>query len=220
MISRVVAGSALAERLCAQAEVRASDPRSRTLVLGPEHGVADAGVALDGMSSGAADRVLMLDWNGTHPDARAESLRAAWEVEEICRRSGAPVLVLRLAPLVGPDSPLWRRLARGARTGRLGTKLVMPVLESDAVRVIERALAETSGSWSGWFEIAGREVMTLDELASLARSGRGRGDAQAGAWEPPLEVLAEQRLVEPALWRERFGLEPTPIREAAARWAA
>src|SRR5207237_614469 len=57
------------------------------------------------------DRILVLGWNGVHPDARAQALRKLWALEERCRAGGVPTLALRLAPLVGPAAPLWRAVA-------------------------------------------------------------------------------------------------------------
>src|SRR5207244_564688 len=78
---------------------------------------------------------------GAHPDATAPLLQRLWELEERARASGLPALVLRLAPLVGPSSPLWLRLAAGGELpGRL-RPLLNPVVEEDAVLTLERACA-------------------------------------------------------------------------------
>jgi len=78
-----------------------------TLVLG---GGCAAG-ALDHSLREAPDaRLLVLSALGAHPDARAPRLKALWDLEEQARGAGRPVLTLRLAPIVGPQSPLWLRL--------------------------------------------------------------------------------------------------------------
>src|SRR5439155_545487 len=79
----------------------------------------------------AGARVLVLGRLGAHPDARAAALRQLWEIEELARRSGAPALALRVGPVLGPWSPLWRLLAGRPRLPRRGAKLVNPVAEED-----------------------------------------------------------------------------------------
>jgi uncharacterized protein YbjT (DUF2867 family) len=194
-------------------------PRS-TLVLG-------AGAALDPLAIGVllgawrrteGARVLVVSALGAHPDAAAPRLRALWQVEETARATRIPSLVLRLAPLVGPDSPLWRRLRSRPRLGRAERLLVQPVAESDVVDTIDRALNERA-AWEGWYELAGRDVLTLGELAGIAAAAppTARGD---GTWEPPLAEIEEHRIAEPEPWLEHFGIALEPIATQAARWAA
>lgn len=152
-------------------------------------------------------RVLVLSRLGAHPDAKAATLRRLWRLEEHARKGGAPTLTLRFAPLLGRDSPLWRKLASRPTLVRGGRQLITPVLESDALRTLVRALAEPQ-PWSGWFEVAGPEVWSLSELVELAaRSGIRPG----GAWEPELDEMAEHRLAEAEPWMERFGIDPSSI---------
>ena len=61
-------------------------------------------------------------------DAR---LRAAWDLEERARASGLPTLVLRLAPVLGEDEPMWHRLASRPRLGRRARRPLQPVLKDD-----------------------------------------------------------------------------------------
>ena len=155
----------------------------------------------------AGERVVVIGWVGTHPDSRHAGLRRLWSLEERARAGGGPVLVLRLAPLVGPASPLWLRLARRAPLGGLGRKLVQPVLESDVLETLARAL-DGQAAWEGWFEVCGPDVLSLAELAALAIAA---GPAGAGAWEPPRGVLAEQGLAESVAWRRHFGIVPRSL---------
>jgi len=157
--------------------------------------------------------VLVLSRLGTHPDARTPALQRLWRLEEHVRGGGAPTLTLRFAPLVGPGSPLWNRLRTRPSLPRGGRQLLNPVAEADAVETLERALAGRA-AWPGWFEVAGPEVWSLAELRELA-SAAGRG-ADAGAWEPPLDELAEHRLAEAGPWLEHFAMNATPI-EACVR---
>jgi len=162
-------------------------------------------------------RILVLSRMGVHPDARAESLRELWRLEEYARVSLIPTLVLRLAPLIGESSPFWSRLKSRPRLGPFARSLVMPVLERDVVEVMHHALSQ-SGTWEGWFDIAGPEARTLAEWSELAGgppAGVPAGSAPEPAWEPPLEEVAEQRLAESELWQRRFGLRAGDV----AKWA-
>lgn len=162
-------------------------------------------------------RLLVLSRLGAHPDARAESLQRLWRIEEHARGAGAPVLTLRLAPLIGPHSPLWRKLASSPKLPRRGRQLLNPVAESDALESLARAL-DGRAQWRGWFEVAGPEVWSLAELAeAAARSGVPHA---GGAFEPDLDELAEHRLAEAGPWQEHFGIEPTAIETAGRGRAA
>lgn len=147
-------------------------------------------------------RVLVLSRLGAHPDAKAPALQRLWRLEEHVRKGGAPTLTLRFAPLVGRESPLWRKLASRPSLPRGGRQLLNPVLESDALETLVRAIADTR-PWSDWYEVAGPEVWSLVELSELAaRSGVSPG----GRWEPELDEMAEHRLSESEPWLQRFGL--------------
>lgn len=162
-------------------------------------------------------RLLVLSRLGAHPDARASSLQRLWRIEEHVRGSGAPTLTLRLAPIVGPDAPLWRQLRRRPGLPRGGRGLLQPVLESDVVATLERALADPT-PWTGWCEVAGDEVWSLAELRDAAAATRG--SRESAAWEPSLEEMAEHRLAESEPWVSRFGVRPTSVAEFAKRSAA
>jgi uncharacterized protein YbjT (DUF2867 family) len=178
-------------------------------------------------------RVVILSRLGAHPDAKAESLRRLWRMEEHVRGGGAPTLTLRFAPLVGPASPFWRLLCGGPSLPRGGRQLVCPVAESDAVETLARALGLAQpvlgdAAFRDWYEVAGPDAMTLAELRELAvgtggpRSGQvGTGGSRAGgAWEPSQEEIAEHRLAESEPWASRFGITPARIATEAAAWAA
>lgn len=160
-------------------------------------------------------RVLLLSRLGAHPDARASALQRLWRLEEHVRKGGAPTLTLRFAPLVGLDSPLWRKLASRPMLPRGGRQVLNPVLETDALETLTRALAMTE-PWSDWYEVAGPEVWSLAELVErAARSAAVRG----GAWEPELDELAEHRLAEAGPWMERFSIRPGSIESLAGALA-
>jgi uncharacterized protein YbjT (DUF2867 family) len=190
-----------------------------TLVLGPGPAIDELalGVLLGAWRKAAGARVLVLSLVGAHPDAHAPRLRRLWALEELARAASLPVLTLRLAPLVGPTSPLWLKLRSRPRLPRDGRMLLQPVAESDVMETLERAL-DGRARWEGWYEVAGSEPMTLADLAGLARSSGTR--AGAGAWEPPLEEMAEQRLCEAEPWCRHFAMAPRALGELAETWAA
>jgi len=162
----------------------------------------------------------VVGWIGVHPDAASPELTALWHLEERTRALGVPVLALRLGPLVGATSPLWQQLAATRPAGKLARKLVHPVLESDVVTTLGRALVGAI-AWDGWFELGGREVFAVGELAELARAARpGLSPASGGGWEPGRDALLGQRLIEPDVWVRWGGIEPGSVRAEAARWAA
>jgi hypothetical protein len=159
-------------------------------------------------------RIVTLDWIGTHPDALDATLRAAWELEEVARSTGAPVVALRMAPLVGPDSPLMAWLAGHPRLdARSRRVLLQPVLERDAVATLARAIAGL-GPTSGAFEVCGREVMNLDELMERAIVCGPEAFFAEPECEPSLSILRVQGMCEWAPWSLAFGITPSPIDEA------
>jgi uncharacterized protein YbjT (DUF2867 family) len=156
-------------------------------------------------------RVLVLSRLGAHPDARAATLQRLWRLEEHVRGGGAPTLTLRLGPLVGPETPFWRKLRSRPALPNGGRKPVNPVAERDVVETLARAL-EGQAPWRDWFEVAGRETYSLAELRDLAARTRG---GTHGEWEPALEEILEHRLAESEPWASTFGIRPTPV----AEWA-
>ena len=159
-------------------------------------------------------RVLMLSRLGAHPDARAASLQRLWRLEEHVRGGGAPTLTLRLAPVLGPDTPLWNKLRSRPSLPRGGRTQLNPVAECDVIETVSRALADGT-PWSGWYEVAGPRVWTLAELRMLAAGGGSGG--VPGAWEPAKEEMLEHRLAESGPWCERFALTPTAIEDAVGQ---
>ncbi len=153
-------------------------------------------------------RVLMLSRLGSHPDARVPSLQRLWRLEEHVRAGGAPTLTLRFAPLVGPATPLWRKLRARPALPNGGRQRLNPVAETDAIETLLRTL-DGRAPWQGWYEVAGAETVTLGELRDLA--SRTPGATAAGAWEPTLDEIAEHRLAESEPWASEFGITPTPL---------
>jgi hypothetical protein len=197
----------------------AGGPSTLVLSSGDTPDPLALGVLLGAWRSAPRARVLVLSRIGAHPDARAPGLRGLWDLEERARASGLPTLTLRLAPLLGPSTPLWRTLRSGPRLPRDGRALLQPVVEDDAVETLHRAV-EGRVAWEGWFEVAGDEAWSLAELCGRATArGRVRRDRDA-RWEPPLEEMAEHRLAESGPWREAFGIAPAPLGEAMAGWVA
>ncbi len=200
-------------RLLAAAEARSALDASRIGVIEPTADEPEAERVLERIrrTDSRPARWLVFGWIGTHPDARSPVLRRSWRIEEACRASGFPTLVLRSAPLVGGSSPLWLRLAREG-PGRLGSRPLQPVLERDFVTLVRR-VAAGAGPDSGWYEIAGPEILTLGELADLARSNVPAG-SDPGHWEPEPAVLREQPLVEPEIWMRAFDVVASRVAHA------
>ena len=167
----------------------------------------------------AAPRLLLVTRLGTHPDATHPRLRECWALEEAARGAGLPLLVLRLGPVVGPWSPLWLRLRTAPSLPRGGAMLLNPVVESDVVETLDRALSGRA-EWSGWYEVAGPEVWSLAELAAVAREAGSVLPAGSGTWEPPLDELAQHRLAETRPWLEHFGMTVRPLAGQWREWAA
>jgi len=163
----------------------------------------------------AATRVLVLDWLGTHRDARVPLLRAAWDIEEAARAASRHVLVLRLAPLVGPASPLVAWLAsRPKLAPRLARAIVQPVLEADVVRSLAAALAGRV-AWEGWFEACGPDPVSVGELGALAAARGPAVSAVAAACEPSETILTAQGLAEWQPWSDAFGVAPASVMRGA-----
>lgn len=211
---RLVNPSPVVARLAAKLATRGSgEARERlTWMLGADDDLA----AVLAAGIGERDRILVVSWIGAHPDAGASVLSRLWALEERCRESGFATLTVRLGPLAGPESPLWQKLAYAKPRSRLARKPVHPVLESQVVEVIERALIGAV-TWNGWQELGGPDIMTLGECAEHARRSAFAGE---GEWEPDLEALAEQRLIEPQVWSQWSGMEPMSVSTEAATWAA
>ncbi|HVP14797.1 MAG TPA: hypothetical protein VMS88_04595 [Terriglobales bacterium] len=213
---------ALARRGHAIVGAEAAPPvRERTIFVCPAPGEDVSGTreSLKALVPAQGSRLLVITRLGTHPDAAHASLRDLWTLEETARAAAIPSLVLRLAPMLGPRSPLWLRLASASRLGRRADLLLNPVVESDVIETLDRALSGRA-EWRGWFEIAGPEVWSLGELADLARAcGRGAGE-EPGSWEPPIEEMEEHRLAEAGRWLEHFGMTVRPLSAQAGSWAA
>jgi uncharacterized protein YbjT (DUF2867 family) len=191
-----------------------SEPgEAATLVLGPGSDLGAEmelalGVLLGAWRRAPSARVLIVSRVGAHPDARSPQLRYLWRLEELVRGHAIPSLTLRLAPLIGAESPLWLKLRSRPRLPRDGRQLIQPVAEADVVDTLALAL-DGGARWNGWYEVAGPRVMSLAELAELARAA---GPAPGrGAWEPSIAEIEEQRLCEPPIWMEAFGITPRPV---------
>jgi uncharacterized protein YbjT (DUF2867 family) len=213
------AAARLVAALAGGAGARAEEPATLVVAQGLAPADVDAWVAAH-RGRGPA-RLLILTRVGVHRDARAPALRALWDLEERARAAGLPALTLRLAPLVGPASPFWLKLAARPRLPRGGRQLLNPVCEEDALATVRRAL-EGGAAWEGWYEVAGPEVWSLGDLAALAAEWAPprRPNAPRGAWEPPLGELAEHRLCEAGPWLEHFGISAAPLAPRARAWAA
>ncbi|MEC3917891.1 1-acyl-sn-glycerol-3-phosphate acyltransferase [Nocardia sp. CDC160] len=117
----------------------------------------------------------------------SKAVRDLAEIERLARgveQSGIEVIVLRLAPVVGPgtDSPLARLLAAEIPLKPTGYDARLQLLHiDDATAAIESALTATVG---GTFNIAGSGVTTLGQIA------RQRGQRPAAVPHPLLARAA------------------------------
>jgi hypothetical protein len=219
-VPRLVA--ALAARGHALARGSGDPPGERsTLVLGP--GIVPNPMAiatlLGAWKKTPGGRVLVLSLLGCHRDAVTPRLRDLWDLEEEARRSGLPTLTLRLAPLLGPESPLWLRLRSRPRVPHAERILIQPLVEEDAVETLDRAL-RGSVPWRDWYELPGPEVLSLAELLQRAAAAGPALPGGVGAWEPPIEEMREHRLAETEPWSGRFGITPRAVGERMAAWCA
>lgn len=196
---------------------RPNGPATLVLAAGAELDEMAFGVLLGAWRTAPGARVLVLSAIGAHPDAKEKRLRRLWRIEESARASGVPALTLRLAPMIGPRSPLWLRLRSRPRLLGGGRQLLNPVAEEDVVETLDRACGGRV-RWEGWYEVAGAEVFSLSDLARWAVEAGPRLPRGAGAWEPPLPELREHRLCEARPWLEHFGLASPPLRARAAGW--
>ena len=212
---------ALAQRGHRLARDQGAPDAHSTLVLGP--GIVPNPMAL-GTLLGAwrrtpGARVLVLSLLGVHPDTQGTRLRDLWDLEEQVRSAGLPTLVLRLAPLVGPESPLWLKLRGRPRLHRTDRQLIQPLVELDAIETLDRAL-QGAVRWQGWYELAGPDALTLGELAAMAADSGPPVPSGIGAWEPPLDEMREHRLAEPDAWLEHFGMTVSRVGDTAGSWRA
>jgi len=218
--TRTIAGGAPLARLLRMTEPAAPADAAPgcTWAFGPHDRASVVRSALADAQPG--DRILVMGWIGTHPDATAPVLRALWELEEACRASRAPTLVLRLGPLIGRAAPLCAQLLQSDPPQRAGRVPMHPVAERDVVETLRRARAGAI-EWRGWYELGGSEALTLAEVAAWLRAGDGTAPPEVpAAWEPGLDALLEQRLIEPDVWARWSGVEPRPVSEEIASWRA
>ena len=198
----------LLEAAWALAGPDAIDP-ARVGALGPAHAAAD-GVTPCSMNA-TIERWLVLSWIGAHPDARDPLLAALWAREEAARATGLPTLVLRLAPLVGPRSPLLALLKNHPKLdARLERALVQPVIEADVVEGIA-GLINGPFDQSDWYEVCGPDPLSIGEFAQLAQAGHFGALAGAPGWEPSPAVLRAQGLSEGDAWARATGVAPHSI---------
>ena len=187
---------------------RAIDP-ARVGVVGTAHAAADAVTPC--APNATIERWLVLSWIGAHPDARDPLLAALWALEEAARATGLPTLVLRLAPLVGPRSPLLALLRDNPkRDARLDRRLVQPVLEADVVAGLAKWI-DGSAVWGDWFEVCGPDALSVGELIQLTQAGHFGALDAAPAWEPSPAVLRSQGLSEWEAWALATGVTPRSI---------
>jgi NADH dehydrogenase len=177
---------------------------------------------------GRARRVLFLSSVGADEASGNEYLRTKAEAERLLADTGKEAVVFRCTHVVGPPSApgpfaaaLLARPNDAATVIGRGRQLVQPVFLGDVAEALARAL---QGGPAGTYDLAGPDVMALDELVLLlnrgrdvrvqhvpARLARAAAHFRAG-WPPALvDVLLRDNTGEPERAVAAFGLRLTHL---------
>jgi NADH dehydrogenase len=140
--------------------------------------VATAAAVAHAVRHSAVRRIVSLSNVGASVDSSNEYLRTKAEGERVLAATGRELVVLRATHVIGPPElpgPTAEAFrARGDRPVLVpgdGTQRVAPVLLDDVVSALLAALA---GGPPGTYELAGPDVMTLDDFVSLLNGGLAR----------------------------------------------
>ncbi|MCI0549112.1 MAG: NAD-dependent epimerase/dehydratase family protein [Candidatus Rokubacteria bacterium] len=175
-------------------------------------------------------RVLFLSYVGAREGARNEYLDSKAAAESALMASGTPVVIFRCTHIIG--SPEWpgptaaALMAPPARPVTVlgnGRNIIAPVHRDDVVRALLAALSEDG---RGVYDLAGPELMTMDELVRvLNREPRVRirhVPAWIAALRPSLpraliEVMAGDSVGDSSRALARFRLKLTSLRSVWSR---
>jgi NADH dehydrogenase len=190
----------------------------------------------------SVERVVFLSYVGADMSSDNEYLQAKAEAEELLHRSGRDYVVFRCTHIFGPPAePGPTVSALVADAGRAvwvlgsGTQRVAPVYRDDVVEAIVAALEPTA--YHGRFDLAGPEVLAMDEFVEVVNGGRARlrhvpplvaralAHAAPGGLTPELvEIMLADSVADPTRAARAFGLELRSVRDvfrpAAASAAA
>lgn len=189
----------------------------------------------------SVERVIFLSYVGA--DVRSDNgyLHAKAEAEELLHRTGRDYVVFRCTHIFGPPAePGPTVAALLAAAGRAvwvlgsGAQRVAPIYRDDVVEAIVAALDPTA--YHGRFDLAGPEVMTMDELVEAVNGGRARlrhvpplvaralAHAAPGLTPELVEIMLADSVADPARAVRAFGLDLRSVsdvyQQAAARAAA
>jgi NADH dehydrogenase len=127
------------------------------------------------LAGSAAQRVVFLSFLTARPDASNSYLRYKGEAEEALRSSGISAVIFRCDHIYGPPAePGPTASAFITKSGRVvvlgrGTQRLAPLYRDDVVEAIVHAALDTETP-TGTFELAGPEVVTMEEFARLLNS--------------------------------------------------
>jgi uncharacterized protein YbjT (DUF2867 family) len=123
-----------------------------------------------GLAGSSAKRVVFLSFLTAQLDSSNAYLRYKAEAEEALRAHGVSVVIFRCDHIYGPPSePGPTAAAFVARSGRVvvlgsGTQRLAPLFRDDVVDAIVAAALDPDTP-TGTFELAGPEVVTVEEFA-------------------------------------------------------
>ena len=140
--------------------------------------VETAAAVARSLARGAARRVAFLSYVGASADSDNEYLRTKAQAEQILAGTGRELVVFRSTHVVGPfhePGPTAQAfLARGDRPVLVpgdGQQRVAPLYVDDVVSAVLSALVRGA---PGTYDLAGPDIMTLDELVDMLNGGRAR----------------------------------------------
>lgn len=189
----------------------------------------------------SVERVVFLSYVGADTRSDNEYLQAKAGAEELLHRTGRDYVVFRCTHIFGPPaepgptvSALLADAGRAVWVLGSGTQRVAPVYRDDVVEAIVAALDPSA--YHGRFDLAGPEVLAMDEFVEVVNGGRARlrhipplvaralAHAAPGLTPELVEIMLADSVADPTRAARAFGLELRSVRDvyrqAAARVAA
>ena len=196
---------------------------------------------VDALDRSSVERVVFLSYVGADTRSDNEYLHAKAEAEELLHRTGRDYVVFRCTHVFGPPaepgptvSALLADRGRAVWVPGSGTQRVAPVYRDDVVEAIVAALDPTA--YHGRFDLAGPEVLTMDEFVDAVNGGAARlrhvppliaralAHAAPGLTPEVVEIMLADSVADPTRAVRAFGLELRRVgdvyRQTAARAAA
>jgi uncharacterized protein YbjT (DUF2867 family) len=189
----------------------------------------------------SVERVVFLSYVGADIRSDNQYLQAKAAAEELLHRTGRDYVVFRCTHIFGPPAEpgptVSALLADAGRTVWVlgtGTQRVAPVYRDDVVEAIVAAL--DPAAYHGRFDLAGPEVLAMDEFVEVVNGGRARlrhipplvaralAHAAPGLTPDLVEIMLADSVADPTRAARAFGLELRSVsdvyQQAAARAAA